>query len=184
VRILGIDPGSVVMGYGVVERRGADVRHVAHGTVRPPRGSLLGVRLAAIHEGVRKVIETHRPDAVVVEQVFVAASPRSALVLGQARGAAVAAAGLAGLPVDELTAQDVKLAVVGHGSAPKHQVQQMVQRLLSLPRAPAQDAADALAAALCRANQGTLAALAGSRPRRSRGSSRGRGGRFVLRGSR
>jgi crossover junction endodeoxyribonuclease RuvC len=172
------------MGYGVVERRGADVRHVAHGTVRPPRGAALGVRLAAIHEGVREVIETHQPDVVVVEQVFVAANPRSALVLGQARGAAVAVAGLAGLPVDELAAQEVKLAVVGQGSAPKHQVQRMVQRLLALPRAPAQDAADALAAALCRANQGAFAQLAGSRPRRSRGSSRGRGGRFVLRGSR
>jgi crossover junction endodeoxyribonuclease RuvC len=146
----------------------------------------LAVRLAAIHEAVREVIEMHRPDVVVVEQVFVAVNARSALVLGQARGVAVAAAALAGLPVDELAAQEVKLAVVGQGAAPKLQVQRMVQRLLALPHAPAQDAADALAAALCRAHQGTLAARGSSRARAARGRARtgGRGGRFVLRGAR
>jgi len=180
VRILGIDPGSVVTGYGVVERRGAEVRHVAHGTLRPPRGAALAVRLAAIHRGVAEVIEAHRPDAVVVEQVFVSANPRSALVLGQARGVAVAAAALAGLPVDELPAQEVKRAVVGRGAAPKQQVQQMVQRLLALPRAPAQDAADALAAALCREHEGAFA----RRPSARRRPARGRAGRFVLRSAR
>jgi crossover junction endodeoxyribonuclease RuvC len=182
VRILGIDPGSVVTGYGVVERRGAEVRHVAHGTVRPPRGAALAARLAAIHEGVRDVIEAHAPDAVVVEQVFVSANARSALVLGQARGVAVAAAALAGLPVDELAAQEVKRAVVGQGAAPKLQVQRMVQRLLALPRAPSQDAADALAAALCRAHEGPFARR--SRARARTASARGRGGRFVMRGAR
>lgn len=180
MRILGIDPGSLVTGYGVVERRGADVRHVAHGSLRPPRGATLATRLAAIHEGVREVIEAHRPDAVVVEQVFVAANPRSALVLGQARGVAVAAAALAGLPVDELAAQEVKRAVAGQGGAPKLQVQRMVQRLLSLPRAPGPDAADALAAAICRAHEGVFARRTPGRARSSRPS----GGRFVLRRAR
>ena len=159
MRILGIDPGSLVTGYGVVERRGADVCHVAHGTLRPPRAATLAARLAAIHEGVRQVIAAHRPDRVVVEQVFVRSNARAALVLGQARGVALAAAAAAGLAVEELSPQEVKRAVVGHGAARKAQVQRMVQRLLRLQSVPAQDAADALAAAICRAHQGALVAL-------------------------
>ena len=184
MRILGIDPGSVATGYGVVERSGADVRHVAHGTLRPPRAATLAARLAAIQDGLREVIAAHRPDAVVVEQVFVASNARAALVLGQARGVALAAASAAGLPVEELSPQDVKRAVVGHGAAPKAQVQRMVQRLLTLRSAPPQDAADALAAALCRAHRGALVAL---RPRTRRTRSRPlrfQAGRFVLRGAR
>jgi crossover junction endodeoxyribonuclease RuvC len=190
LRILGIDPGSLVTGYGVVERCGADVRHVAHGTLRPPRAATLAARLAAVQEGIRQVIAAHQPDRVVVEQVFVASNARAALVLGQARGVALAAAAAAGLSVDELSPQEVKCAVVGHGAAPKAQVQRMVQRLLALRSAPAQDAADALAAALCRAHQGALVALR-PRPRAKRGARRTRAdgpvglgrGRFVLRGA-
>jgi crossover junction endodeoxyribonuclease RuvC len=184
LRILGIDPGSLVTGYGVVERSGADVRHVAHGTLRPPRAAGLAARLAAIHEGIREVIAAHRPDGVVVEQVFVASNARAALVLGQARGVALAAAAAAGLAVEELSPQEVKRAVAGHGAAPKAQVQRMVQRLLALRSAPAQDAADALAAALCRAHQGALVGLRPrpARRRRARASSVSRG-RFVLRGA-
>jgi crossover junction endodeoxyribonuclease RuvC len=190
LRILGIDPGSLVTGYGVVERCGAEVRHVAHGTLRPPRAAALAARLAAVHEGVRQVIAAHRPDRVVVEQVFVASNARAALVLGQARGVALAAAAAAGLGVEELSPQEVKRAVAGHGAAQKAQVQRMVQRLLALRSAPAQDAADALAAAICRAHQGALVAL---RPAPSRGRARQPGraqqpaglprGRFVLRRS-
>jgi crossover junction endodeoxyribonuclease RuvC len=186
LRILGIDPGSLVTGYGVVERRGADVRHVAHGTLRPPRAATLAARLAAIQEGIRQLIASHQPDRVVVEQVFVASNARAALVLGQARGVALAAAAAAGLSVDELSPQEVKCAVVGHGAAPKAQVQRMVQRLLALRSAPAQDAADALAAALCRAHQGAFVALrprAKRAARRSRAESKRWRGRFVLRGA-
>jgi len=182
LRILGIDPGSLVTGYGVVERRGAAVVHVAHGTLRPPRAATLAARLAAIHEGIRQVIAKHRPDLVVVEQVFVAANVRAALVLGQARGVALAAASGAGLTVDELSPQQVKRAVVGSGAARKAQVQRMVQRLLTLESAPAQDAADALAAALCRAHQSALVQL---RPQaRRRRSKSGGWGSFVLRRAR
>lgn len=191
MRILGIDPGSLATGYGVVERCGAEVRHVAHGTLRPPRTATLGARLAAIHAGVQAVIAAHRPDRVVVEQVFVASNARAALVLGQARGVALAAASAAGLTVEELSPQEVKRAVAGHGGAGKPQVQRMVQRLLALRSAPAQDAADALAAALCRAHQGALVALrpqakraASPReasPRGRRAKSSGWRGRFVLR---
>ena len=151
MRILGIDPGSLVTGYGVVERRGAGLHHVAHGTLRPPRVAPLATRLAAIHAGIAAVIESHAPVLVVVEKVFVAANPRAALVLGQARGVVLAAAAAAGLRVDELSPQAVKLAVVGTGAAQKLQVQRMVQRLLALEERPAQDAADALAAAWCAA---------------------------------
>jgi len=172
MRILGIDPGSSVTGYGVVERRPTGVVHQAHGTLRPPRDQDLAVRLWWIQHGLAQVIEAHAPDLVVVEQVFVAANPRSALVLGHARGVALAAGAAAGLPVHEVSAREVKLAVVGNGAAAKAQVQAMVQRLLGLERRPAADAADALAAAICRAHQG---ALAGSRPRKRRGSARSRG---------
>jgi crossover junction endodeoxyribonuclease RuvC len=188
LRILGIDPGSLVTGYGVVERRGAEVHHVAHGTLRPPRAAPLASRLAAIHAGVAGVIGSHRPDLVVVEQVFVAANARAALVLGQARGVALAAASAAGLGVEELSPQEVKRAVVGNGAAQKLQVQRMVQRLLGLATPPAQDAADALAAALCRAHQSALLTFALGGARTKRPASRGRGssrlGTFVLRRAR
>jgi crossover junction endodeoxyribonuclease RuvC len=184
LRILGIDPGSLVTGYGVVERRGVGVAHVAHGTLRPPRTAALASRLAAIQAGIAEVIGTHAPDLVVVEQVFVAANPRGALVLGQARGVALAAAAAAGLHVEELSPQQVKQAVVGTGAAQKLQVQRMVQRLLGLGVPPAQDAADALAAALCRAHQGARPELSLARTRvRARGS-RTRAGAFVLRRAR
>jgi crossover junction endodeoxyribonuclease RuvC len=188
LRILGIDPGSLVTGYGVVERRGADVHHVAHGTLRPPRTAPLAARLAALQAGLASVIAAHRPDLVVVEQVFVASNARAALVLGQARGAALAAAAAAGLAVEELSPQEVKRAVVGHGGAQKLQVQRMVQRLLALAEPPAQDSADALAAALCAAQASPRLAAATLREEvaRALGRPRGRarGARFVLRRAR
>jgi crossover junction endodeoxyribonuclease RuvC len=179
MRILGIDPGSSVTGYGVVERRAGEVLHVAHGTLRARRGAALAVRLAAIQSGLAAVIAEQRPDVAVVESVFVAESARAALVLGQARGAALAAVGAAGVPVEELSAQAIKCAVVGSGRAEKGQVQAMVRRLLALEDAPAQDAADALAAALCRAHQGRLAGLPSRRATRPQRGRRAAG--FVLR---
>jgi crossover junction endodeoxyribonuclease RuvC len=182
MRILGIDPGSVATGYGVIEQCAGRLQHLAHGTLRPPRGEALAARLAAIHGGLSEVIEAHRPDLAVVEQVFVATSPRSALVLGQARGAALAAAAAAGLVVHEVGTREVKLALVGTGVAAKRQVQEMVRQLLALEARPPQDAADALAAAICRAHQGTLAGLVRpSAARRGAARRRGRGGGFVVR---
>jgi crossover junction endodeoxyribonuclease RuvC len=172
MRILGIDPGSSVTGYGIVERHAGGVVHVAHGTLRARRGSALAARLAAIQRGLAAVIAEQRPDVAVVECVFVAQSARAALVLGQARGAALAAVGAAGVPVEELSAQAIKCAVVGSGRAAKAQVQAMVCRLLALETAPAQDAADALAAALCRAHQGRLAGLPPRRAARPRAGRR------------
>jgi len=187
MRVLGIDPGSTATGFGVVERAGPSVTHRAHGTLRPPRGAPLAVRLATILDGLAAVIESHAPEVVVIERVFVAASPRSALVLGQARGVAMASAAARGLPVVEYAPSQIKQAVVGTGAASKRQVQAMVRRLLALPAAPPQDAADALAAAICHAHAGRLAALLeGEAPGARRGRGRGRrGGRgYVVRRAR
>ena len=182
MRILGIDPGSSVTGYGIVERVGGNLVHLTHGTLRPPKSQELAVRLAAIQFGLAEVIESHAPDLAVVEQVFVSSSPRSALILGQARGAVLAAVAAAGLPVDEYSAREIKQAVVGTGAAAKAQVQLMVKRILQLEDKPPQDAADALAAAICRAHRGRLPDLARSAARRRPRSSRSGGG-FVMRRS-
>lgn len=179
LRILGVDPGSQVTGYGVVERDGTSVRHVAHGTLRPPRTAGLGARLADIHAGLGEVVALHEPDLAVVEAAFVGKNPRSALALGQARGAALAVLGAAGLSIVEFSPREIKLAVVGTGTAQKRQVQLMVKKLLSLTAVPAEDAADALAAALCRAHQGALAGL--GRPSRGRARGGSRPASFVVR---
>ena len=171
MRVLGIDPGSKVTGFGVVERQTGQAVpvHVAHGTIRvPERVSDLAGRLAHVFGEVSAVVERYAPDVASVEQVFVSASPRSALVLGQARGAVLVALARASVTVAEYSPAEIKQSVVGNGRAAKGQVQRLVQRLLDLERAPAQDAADALAAALCHAQAGALAGLPRVRRRRSR----------------
>jgi len=166
MRVLGIDPGSLATGYGVVERCGASVVHVAHGTLRPPRGGALAERLAAVHAGLARAIAAHRPEVAVVERIFAGRSARAALVLGHARGVALAAAAEAGLPVLEYAPGEIKQAVVGTGAAEKRQVQGMVGRLLALAEPAAADAADALAAALCHVQRGRLAVLGAAFGRR------------------
>jgi len=158
VRILGIDPGLQVTGFGVLEKSGNRLAYVASGCVRSGRGEL-PARLKTLLEGLNEVIATHRPAQVAIEKVFVNVNPQSTLLLGQARGTAICAAVLAGLPVAEYTALQVKQAVVGKGHAKKEQVQQMVQRLLALPGIPAPDAADALACAICHAHGASLGRL-------------------------
>ena len=151
-RILGIDPGLRLTGFGVVERHGANrLAYVASGVIRVPDGEL-PVRLATIFAQLREVIAEYRPDAAAVEKVFVNVNPHSTLLLGQARGAAICAAATSGLPVAEYTALQVKQAVVGHGKAAKEQVQEMVKRLLKLDATPQADAADALATAITHAH--------------------------------
>jgi crossover junction endodeoxyribonuclease RuvC len=163
-RILGIDPGLRLTGFGVIER-GDDGRlvYVASGVIRVPDGEL-PTRLAAIYTQLREVIAEFRPQAAAVEKVFVNVNPQTTLLLGQARGAALCALATAGLPVSEYTALQVKQAVVGYGRATKEQVQAMMVRLLLLPGTPSRDAADALACATCHANGDRLASalMAGS----------------------
>ena len=149
--MLGIDPGSRTTGYGVIDAEGDTLRYVASGCVETTRGAFPG-RLADIFRGVEAVIAEHAPDEFVIEEVFVARNPQSALKLGQARGAAIAAAVDADLPVSEYAARSVKQAVVGTGRATKEQVQYMVRVLLTLSAAPPSDAADALAVAICHVN--------------------------------
>jgi crossover junction endodeoxyribonuclease RuvC len=166
MRILGIDPGLTITGYGVLEQRGGRLSYVASGRIRSPAGEL-APRLKAILDGLTEVIATHRPEQVAIEKVFVNVNPQSTLSLGQARGTAICAAVLHGLPVAEYTALQVKQAVVGHGKAHKRQVQEMVRRLLQLTGNPSPDAADALACAICHAHGGAgyrgLAITAGRR---------------------
>ena len=155
MRILGVDPGLQVTGFGVIDKHGNRLAYVASGCVRSGRGEL-AARLKVLLEGLNEVIDAHRPAQVAIEKVFVNVNPQSTLLLGQARGTAICAAVLAGLPVAEYTALQVKQAVVGKGHAKKEQVQEMVKRLLALPGAPSPDAADALACAICHAHGGRL----------------------------
>lgn len=154
IRVLGVDPGSRLTGYGVVDVDGDALRYVASGCIQTVEGPFTG-RLADIYRGVEEVIAAHAPDEFVVEEVFFARNPQSALKLGQARGVAIAAAVRAGLPVSEYAARAVKQAVVGTGNATKAQVQYMVRALLSLSAEPSSDAADALAVAICHVNTRT-----------------------------
>ncbi len=150
-RILGIDPGLRVTGFGVLIQQGNKLIYVTSGCIRAS-GDSLPVRLGIIARDLAHVIAEECPTEVAVERVFVNINPNSTLLLGQARGAAIAAAVLAGLPVHEYTAGQVKQAVVGRGRALKPQVQEMVRRLLQLPGIPSPDAADALACAICHAH--------------------------------
>jgi crossover junction endodeoxyribonuclease RuvC len=142
----------------VIESVGSKLRYVTSGCVKSGEGDL-AARLKAILEGLNEVIASHAPVEVAVEKVFVNVNPQSTLALGQARGTAICAAVLAGLPVSEYTALQVKQSVVGRGHAKKEQVQHMVKRLLSLPGDPSPDAADALACAICHAHGRALGAL-------------------------
>ena len=153
VRILGIDPGLVVTGFGILDKNGQKLCYVASGCIRTPKGEL-AQRLKAILDGLNEVIAAHGPVQVALEKVFVNANPQSTLSLGQARGTAICAAVLHGLPLAEYTALQVKQAVVGNGHARKEQVQDMVRRLLKLAGDPSPDAADALACAICHAHGG------------------------------
>lgn len=149
--ILGIDPGSRITGFGVVKRTGQKVEYVVSGCIRTGDGSL-AERLEKIYSSVTEIIETYQPDQFAIEQVFMGKNVDSALKLGQARGVAIVAAAKLGLPVSEYAARTVKQAVVGKGSATKEQVQHMIQYLLKLPGKPQEDAADALAIAVCHAH--------------------------------
>lgn len=173
MRILGIDPGLRITGFGVIDKDGQHLHYVASGCIRTPDGELPG-RLRVILDSLAEVITLHKPQLAAVEKVFVNVNPQSTLLLGQARGAAICAAVLADLPVAEYTALQIKQAVVGTGRANKEQVQAMVTRLLKLSGTPSPDAADALACAICHAHGalGNLGTLAGK-------SFKVRGGRMV-----
>jgi crossover junction endodeoxyribonuclease RuvC len=151
-RILGIDPGSRATGYGCISHEGSRLRFLGAGVIRLPADMSFARRLERLYAGLAEVISALRPTVSAVEDVFHAVNARSALRLGHARGAAILAAVHADVPVYEYTPLQVKKAVVGYGKAEKAQVQDMVKLLLNLPQRPAQDAADALAVAICHAH--------------------------------
>lgn len=151
MRVLGLDPGLKLTGFGIIDAEDDRLSYVTSGVVRTPEASL-PLRLKTILEHLSRLIREYRPQAAAVEQVFVNVNPRSTLLLGQARGAAICAAVGHDLEVAEYTALQVKKAVVGTGHAAKVQVQDMVRRLLALPGLPSPDAADALACAICHAH--------------------------------
>lgn len=184
VRLLGIDPGLRFTGFGVVDligESGHEMRYVASGVIKVV-GEALPERLRSLIDGVHQVVETYAPTESVVEKVFVNVNPQSTLLLGQARGSAISALVMKDLPVYEYTALQLKKAVVGHGKAKKEQVQEMVARLLSLPATPQADAADALAAAICHAQNRAQLRLLADHPTLSGLSKKGvriRNGRLV-----
>lgn len=154
--VLGIDPGTARTGYGIVSREGSSLRMVDFGCLETIDDRPLGARLLLIHDGISDLIETWRPEAVGVERLFFNRNVQTAIAVAQARGVVLYAAAQHGLPVVELGPHEVKLAVTGYGRATKDQVQRMVQLLLSMTELPRpDDAADALAVAVCTANSWT-----------------------------
>lgn len=154
MRILGIDPGLQTTGFGVIDVQGQHLQYVASGTIRTTahdRGDLPG-RLKILFDGINEIVKQYQPDQASIEIVFVNVNPQSSLMLGQARGASLAALVSHNLPVAEYTALQMKKAMTGHGRADKSQIQEMAKRLLQLPGLPGTDAADALGLAITHAH--------------------------------
>ncbi|MDZ4759513.1 MAG: crossover junction endodeoxyribonuclease RuvC [Alphaproteobacteria bacterium] len=159
IRILGVDPGLRHTGWGVIEMLGGRLSWLAHGVIEPDPRAGMAERLALLATGLRTVIVDHGPHESAVEETFVNMNPRSTLLLGQARGVALATLAAAGLPVVEFAARKVKQSIVGTGAADKSQVAFMVRHLLPLAGEVSADAADALAVAICGAHHRPVAAL-------------------------
>jgi crossover junction endodeoxyribonuclease RuvC len=162
--VLGIDPGTASTGYGVVRGVGSRLQAIEEGVIETRPGVPLERRLADIHERVGRLLDTHQPEALAIEELYFGANVRTAFAVGQARGVVLLAAGQRGIPTRTYTPQQVKGAVCGNGRAAKDQVGRMVARLLGLAAVPTPDhAADALAVAICDLNRAPLArAVAGA----------------------
>jgi crossover junction endodeoxyribonuclease RuvC len=160
VRVLGIDPGTAITGYGVVDEGKQGLALVDCGVITTPAGQSLPARLQEIHRSLVRVIERHEPEAAAVEELFFSRNVRTALSVGHARGVTLLALAQAGLPIFEYKPLEVKQAIAGYGGADKQQVQEMVRLLLSLDRAPQpDDAADAVAVAICHLHSRRMAGL-------------------------
>lgn len=152
MRILGIDPGSHVTGYGIIEKKGNYLRHVAHGEIKSKKDSLLSEMLISIYQQLSDVISQTAPQAIALENIFYGKNVRSLIKQAQVRGVAIYSGADKDLPIFEYSPLEIKKAVVGYGRAEKRQVQVMVKAILKLPEIPPADAADALATAICHAN--------------------------------
>lgn len=166
MRILGLDPGTAITGYGVIDLLpDGEVRVVTYGVVRTPARQPLPERLRQLYNALQALLALHRPAQAAVEKLFFQRNVTTAMAVGQARGVALLALALAEVPVAEYAPNEVKEAVTGYGSADKQQVQRMVQALLGLEERPRpDDAADALAVALCHAQHARFAALSREEP--------------------
>jgi crossover junction endodeoxyribonuclease RuvC len=151
IRVLGIDPGSINTGFGIIDSKGNHSKHIDNGIIKIT-GESLADKLKIIHNGITELIKEYQPDEVSVEKIFMNRNADSAIKLGQARGVAIAACAIKDIAIYEYTANQVKQATVGKGHAAKEQVQHMIKILLCLDKQPTADAADALAIALCHAN--------------------------------
>ncbi|KPC77800.1 crossover junction endodeoxyribonuclease RuvC [Laceyella sacchari] len=153
MRIMGIDPGIAIVGFGVLDRRGNHLKAVEYGSIQTEAGLPTATRLKQIYDACSKLFRVFQPDVVAIEKLFFNRNVTTAFTVGQARGVMMLAAEEAGVPITEYTPLQVKMAVVGYGQAEKKQVQEMVKMLLNLPRAPKpDDVADALAIAICEAH--------------------------------
>ncbi len=150
--ILGIDPGSHITGYGLIDKKGNYLRHIIHGEVKPRKDSLLSTVLSSIYQRLSEVIVENSPQAIALENIFYGKNVRSLIKQAHVRGVIIFAGAGKGIPVFEYSPLEVKKAVVGYGRAEKRQVQIMVKAILKLPTLPSADAADALAVAICHAN--------------------------------
>ena len=152
MKVLGIDPGSRITGYGVIEKRKNGLVELARGEIKPAGRSPLSVALAAIYEQLLEVVDRLSPDAISIEDIFYGKNVKSLIRQGHVRGVAVLAGAMRRIPVFEYTPLEIKQAVVGYGRAEKSQVQKMVKAILQLSDMPSVDAADALAVAICHIN--------------------------------
>lgn len=160
MRVLGVDPGTITMGYGVIESRGDEIALVDYGVLRNPERSPIGERLSYLYSKLLEVITGYQPDAVAVEQPFMAQNARSALAVGRAQAVAILAAANRGIPTYEYTPTQVKQRVANYGAGSKEQVQEMVKLQLGLSQVPQpSDAADALAVAICHVREMHLSSL-------------------------
>ena len=157
MKILGIDPGYAIMGYGIIEKQGSSVRLLAYGSLETEKDMPMPQRLEHLYSGLAKAISEYQPDEVAIEQLYFQNNAKTAIYVGQARGVAILAAQRAGVPIYEYTPMEIKISVTGYGKADKRQVQEMVKTLLGFPGIiKPDDTSDALAAALCHSFQGDL----------------------------
>lgn len=162
MRILGIDPGFAIVGYGVIDYEKGKYKTVDYGKITTPAGMDMPQRLKEVYDGVLRLIELFKPDVLAVEELFFNTNVKTAIAVGHARGVIVLAAANSGIKINEYTPLQIKQAVVGYGRADKNQVQQMVKMFLGLKEVPKpDDTADALAVAICHANSSSLGGILG-----------------------
>ena len=165
MKILGIDPGTLVMGYGIIDADGDEIALVDYGAINPPKNGAIGERLHHLYNGILDIIRRYRPGAVAVEQPFISKNVRSAMAIGRAQAIALLAAAGEGIPAYEYTPTEVKQRVADYGASSKEQIQEMVRLQLGLAEVPQpNDAADAIAVAICHLREVHLSNLLAGQP--------------------